>query len=133
MPLDTRSKLPGQEESIFSKMSKLSAKYNAIDLSQGFPDFPTDDRLKELVTKAMRNGHNQYAPMAGLYELRKQISLKIESLYSRTYDPETEITITNGATQAINAAITAFVGMEDEVIVLKPAYDSYEPTIKLNG
>lgn len=127
------SKLPGQEESIFSKMSQLSAKYNAVDLSQGFPDFPTDDKLKELVTRAMRNGYNQYAPMAGLFELREQISLKINSLYSKSYDPAKEITITNGATQAIYSAITAFIGKGDEVIVLKPAYDSYEPTIKLNG
>lgn len=133
MPIDTRSKLPGQVESIFSRMSQLSNKYKAIDLSQGFPDFPTDDRLKELVTGAMRNGYNQYAPMAGLFELREQISLKIDHLYSRSYDPDTEITVTNGATQAISAAITAFVDREDEVIVLKPAYDSYEPTIKLNG
>jgi methionine transaminase len=135
MPVEisTSSKLPGQEESIFSKMSRLSGKFNAIDLSQGFPDFPTDDKLKELVNVAMRNGHNQYAPMPGLYELREQIAVKIEKLYSRNYDPDTEITVTNGATQALSAAITAFVRREDEVIVLKPAYDSYEPTIKLNG
>ncbi|MCM4160562.1 aminotransferase class I/II-fold pyridoxal phosphate-dependent enzyme [Antarcticibacterium flavum] len=135
MPLDSlpSSKLPGQQESIFSKMSRLSAKNKAVDLSQGFPDFPTDDRLKELVTRAMNSGYNQYAPMAGVYELREQISNKISKLYSREYDPEREITITNGATQAIYSAITAFVGKGDEVIVLKPAYDSYEPTIKLNG
>lgn len=127
------SKLPNQEESIFSLMSKLAGKYNAIDLSQGFPDFPTDDTLKDLVTRAMKDGHNQYAPMPGLMALREQISYKIEKLYSRPYDPETEITITNGATQAIYSAITAFIKNGDEVIVFKPAYDSYEPTIKLNG
>jgi methionine transaminase len=92
-------------------MSLLSGKYNAIDLSQGFPDFPTDDKLKELVTAAMRNGHNQYAPMAGLTGITgANIFPKIEKLYSCKYDPDTEITVTNGATQALSAAITAFVG-----------------------
>lgn len=127
------SKLPNQEESIFSYMSKLAAKYDAIDLSQGFPDFSTDDILKDLVTMAMKEGHNQYAPMPGLMSLREQITKKIQSLYARSYDPETEVTVTNGATQAIYSAITAFVKKDDEVIVFKPAYDSYEPTIKLNG
>lgn len=127
------SKLPNQDESIFSYMSKLAEEYNAVDLSQGFPNFPTDDALKELVNKAMRDGNNQYAPMPGVLALREQISAKIERLYSRNYDPGTEITVTNGATQAIYSAITAFVQKGDEVIVFKPAYDSYEPTIKLNG
>lgn len=127
------SKLPNQEESIFSYMSKLAAQHNAVDLSQGFPNFKTDDELKELVTKAMREGHNQYAPMAGVMALREEISKKFSRLYSKKYNPETEITITNGATQALYSAITAFVQKGDEVIVFKPAYDSYEPTIKLNG
>lgn len=128
-----RSKLPNQEESIFSTMSKMARQYNAIDLSQGFPNFNTDERLKELVVKAMKDGHNQYAPMAGVVELREEIVIKMENLYARNYNADTEVTITNGATQALYAAITAFVHKGDEVIVFKPAYDSYEPTIKLCG
>lgn len=127
------SKLPSQAESIFSTMSRLALQYNAVDLSQGFPDFPTDDILKDLVYRAMKDGYNQYAPMAGVGALREEISSKIYQLYAKGYDPEKEITITNGATQAIYSAITAFVSLGDEVIVFKPAYDSYEPTIKLNG
>ncbi len=129
----TSSKLPDQKDSIFSIMSQLAVKHNAIDLSQGFPNFETDEQLKDLVNKAMRDGNNQYAPMAGLPELREQIVLKIEALYAKKYDPNTEVTITNGATQALNSAITAFVHKGDEVIVFKPAYDSYEPSIKING
>ncbi len=127
------SKLPLQEESIFTTMSKLARQHQAIDLSQGFPNFETDDRLKDLVTAAMHNGFNQYAPMAGVAELRDEICKKLEKLYGRSYDPETEVTVTNGATEALYAAITSFVKKGDEVIVLKPAYDSYEPTIKLSG
>ncbi|WP_311195797.1 aminotransferase class I/II-fold pyridoxal phosphate-dependent enzyme [Antarcticibacterium sp. 1MA-6-2] len=127
------SKLPNQEESIFSSMSKLANHHKAVDLSQGFPNFETDESLKELVDKAMKNGFNQYAPMAGVLELREEICKKLFSLYSRKYDPVTEVTLTNGATQALYAAISAFVHKDDEVIVFKPAYDSYEPSIKLNG
>ncbi len=127
------SKLPNEKESIFTTMSHLAATHDAIDLSQGFPNFQTDDLLKELVYKAMKDGYNQYAPMGGVLELREEIAKKIENLYGRTYHPETEITVTNGATQAIYSAITAFVHKGDEVIVFKPAYDSYEPTIKLSG
>ena len=129
----TSSKLPNEKESIFSIMSQLARENDAIDLSQGFPNFSTDDHLKDLVDKAMKDGYNQYATMAGVMELREEISQKIKNLYNRNYDPETEITVTNGATQAIYSAITAFVKKDDEVIVFKPAYDSYEPTIKLNG
>ena len=127
------SKIPSDQESIFSKMSRMAKEYNAVDLSQGFPNFETDETLKELVTKAMEEGFNQYAPMAGVQELREEISKKINSLYQRTYDPATEVLVTNGATQALHAAITAFVHRDDEVIVFKPAYDSYEPAIQLNG
>ena len=126
-------KIPHEKESIFSVMSQLALANDALDLSQGFPNFSTDDHLKDLVAKAMKDGYNQYAPMAGVMELREQISSKIKNLYNQYYDPETEITVTNGATQAIYSAITAFVNKNDEVIVFKPAYDSYEPTIKLNG
>ena len=127
------SKIQNQKDSIFSTMSHLAHKYNATDLSQGFPNFETDDYLKELVTKAMKAGHNQYAPMAGVLKLRERIAEKMESLYGRNYNPESEVTVTNGATQALFSAISAFVQKDDEVIVFKPAYDSYEPSIKLNG
>ncbi|MFO7721474.1 MAG: methionine aminotransferase [Gillisia sp.] len=127
------SKIQNQKDSIFTTMSQLAHKYNATDLSQGFPNFETDDYLKELVTKAMKAGHNQYAPMAGVLKLRERIAEKMENLYGRNYNPETEVTVTNGATQALFSAITAFVQKGDEVIVFKPAYDSYEPSIKLNG
>ncbi|CAN5240942.1 pyridoxal phosphate-dependent aminotransferase [soil metagenome] len=127
------SKLPNEKDSIFSIISQLAGSHNAIDLSQGFPNFETDDHLKDLVTKAMKDGFNQYAPMAGVKELREEIVQKISMLYGRSYNPETEVTITNGATQAINSAITAFVKSGDEVVVFKPAYDSYEPSIKING
>ena len=127
------SKLPGSKTSIFSVMSKMAHEYDAINLSQGFPNFETDRKLKELVTKAMRDGHNQYPPDAGVLELREMISQKFNDLYGRYYKPETEITITSGATEALYNSITAFVQKDDEVIVLKPAYDSYEPTIQLAG
>ncbi|MFV8280941.1 methionine aminotransferase [Christiangramia marina] len=127
------SKLPGSKTSIFSVMSKMAHEYDAINLSQGFPNFETDRKLKELVTKAMRDGHNQYPPDAGVLELREMISQKFNDLYGRYYKPETEITITSGATEALYNSITAFVQKGEEVIVLKPAYDSYEPTIQLAG
>lgn len=127
------SKLPNEKDSIFTIMGHLARKYNATDLSQGFPNFKTDANLTQLVSEAMAQGYNEYAPMAGVVELREEISKKIKHLYNREYDPETEITVTVGATQAIYSAITAFVQKDDEVIVFKPAYDSYEPTIKLNG
>ncbi|PTX45192.1 methionine aminotransferase [Christiangramia gaetbulicola] len=127
------SKLPGTKTSIFSVMSKMAKDYNAINLSQGFPNFETDQTLKNLVTEAMQEGYNQYPPDIGVQSLREEISKKIGSLYGKIYDSEKEITITNGATQALYSAITAFVHRGDEVIVLKPAYDTYEPTIKQNG
>lgn len=127
------SKLPNEQESIFSTMSKMAADHEAVDLSQGFPNFETDALLKDLVTRAMKAGYNQYAPLAGIPELRQEIANKIKKLHGHQYDPETEVTVTNGATQALYNTITALVDKGDEVIVLKPAYDSYEPTIKLNG
>lgn len=127
------SKLPSSEDSVFAVVSKMAAAHNAIDLSQGFPNFNTDNKLKELVTKFMNTGFNQYAPMPGVPELREEICKKIEDLYGKSYSPETEVTVTNGATQALYSAITAFVDKGDEVLVFKPAYDSYEPSIKLNG
>ena len=127
------TKLDNISTSIFTVMSKMAQKHNAINLAQGFPDFDSDPLLIELVAEAMRNGHNQYAPMPGDIGLRKVISNKTESLYSKKYNPDTEITITAGATQAIFTAIAATVNIGDEVIIFTPAYDCYEPTIKLFG
>lgn len=127
-----KSKLPEVGTTIFTTVGNLARAHNAIDLSQGFPNFRADKELMTLVGQAMENGHNQYAPMPGYYGLREVISQKIESLHGTHYHPETEITVTVGATQAIFTAITAFVGKGDEVIVLKPAYDCYEPAIALN-
>jgi methionine aminotransferase len=132
-PIQFSSNLSGGEESIFSKMNQMVRQYAALDLSQGFPNFKTDDKLKTLVNKAMLDGHNQYAPMPGVGILRERIAAKIALLHGKEYDPETEITVTSGATEALYSAITAFVNPGDEVIVFKPAYDSYEPTIKLSG
>jgi len=112
-------------------MSKLAKKHHAINLSQGFPDFDTDSKLIELVTEAMKKGYNQYAPMQGVFALREQILEKFNNLYQSTYHPNTEITITSGATQAIFTIIIAFIHKDDEVILFKPAYDCYEPAIDL--
>lgn len=128
-----QSKLPKVGTTIFTVMSKLAAEHNAINLSQGFPDFNTDEKLVALVNKHMMAGHNQYAPMPGLMSLREILAQKTEELYKAKYDPETEITITAGATQAIFTAISAIIREEDEVIIFEPAYDCYEPAIELNG
>ena len=126
-------KLTNVETSIFSVMSALANTHNAINLSQGFPNFKSDQKLIDGVTKAMNSGYNQYAPMAGSLELRKAISKKFERLYNSSYHPETEITITAGATQAIFTIISTFIKPGDEVIIFKPAYDSYQPSIEANG
>ncbi|NMH87021.1 methionine aminotransferase [Flavivirga algicola] len=128
-----QSKLPNVGTTIFSIMSKLSNTHNAINLSQGFPNFESDQKLTDLVSRAMNSGYNHYAPMAGNLELRKAIAKKIERLYNTNYHPETEITVTAGATQAIFTIITTFINPGDEVIIFRPAYDSYEPAITLNG
>ena len=127
------SKLPNEKESIFTTMSKLARQNDAVDLSQGYPNFETDKHLKDLVTKAMKLGHNQYAPLAGIPELRERIVEKLKGISGKEYNIDTEVTVTNGATQALFLAITAFVNKGDEVLVFKPAYDTYEPTIELNG
>lgn len=127
------SKLPDTGTTIFTIMSKMASEQGAINLSQGFPDFPVPDELAELVSKHMRKGHNQYAPMPGLISLREQIAEKVFRLYMRRINPESEITITAGATEALHASISAIVHPADEVIVLEPAYDSYIPSIQLNG
>lgn len=127
------SKLPTVGTTIFSEMSQLAARHGAINLSQGFPNYGADPTLKTLVGRYVEAGHNQYAPMAGLLELREAIARKKEHLYGRALNPETEITITNGATEAIYSAISALVHAGDEVIVFEPAYDSYVPAIEVNG
>lgn len=114
-------------------MSALANKHDAVNLSQGFPNYEIDKKLSKLVYYYMRSGLNQYAPMQGVLNLRIAIAQKIKNLYKITVDPESEITITAGATQAIYTMITAFVRSKDEVIVIEPAYDSYIPAIKLNG
>ena len=127
------SKLPKVKTTIFTIMSALARKHKAINLSQGFPNFECDSQLKQFVNKAMNAGFNQYAPMGGSFELRREISKKFELLYDSFYQPESEITITSGATQAIFTAISAFIRPNDEVLIFKPAYDCYEPAIELNG
>lgn len=111
----------------------MANEYNAINLSQGFPDFNCSEQLIELVHHFMKNGNNQYAPMQGTIELRKQISLKVKRDYGREYNPEREITVTAGATQALYTAFSALVNKGDEVIIFEPAYDSYLPAIIANG
>lgn len=128
-----RTKLPKVGTTIFSKMSALATQEKALNLSQGFPDFNCSPLLTDLVTKAMKSGMNQYAPMPGLLNLREAIAKKTEDLYTGVYHPETEITVTAGATQAIFTAILATVAEEDEVILFTPAYDCYEPAIDLIG
>ncbi len=111
----------------------MAREHKALNLSQGFPNFDTDPQLIQLVTEAMQQGANQYAPMEGIYSLREVISDKIELLYGKRYAPDKEITMVAGATQGIFTAITAVVHKGDEVIIFKPAYDCYEPAIEING
>jgi methionine transaminase len=134
--LDTpsiNSKLPGTGQTIFSVMSSLAARYNAINLGQGFPDFQMPEGLVDLVNRAMKNGHNQYVNMNGLQELRESIAEKIAFLYETHVDPDMEITVTPGGTYAIYTAVTSVLRPGDEVIVFEPAYDSYCPNIEING
>ena len=128
-----QSKLPDVGVTIFTVMTQLAIENQAINLSQGFPDFDPDPQLRELVWKYMQAGHNQYAPMQGVPALREKIAAKTEALYGRTYDPVTEITVTAGATEGLFAAITTAVQPGDEVIIIEPAYDAYVPVIELNG
>lgn len=127
------SKLPHVGTTIFTVMSGLANEYGAINLSQGFPNFPASPDLIDLVTKYMRKGFNQYAPMSGIKELREIIAQKTFDLYKVNYNPNTEITVTSGGTEALFSAISAVVTQGDEVIVFEPAYDSYVPAIQLNG
>ena len=127
------SKLPEVGLTIFSEMTNLALKHDAINLSQGFPDFDTHPELKELVAQHIRAGHNQYAPMHGVAALRERIALKVRSLYGAEYDPEAEITVTTGGTEAIYSAVTAVVHPGDEAIIVEPAYDCYAPIVRLSG
>jgi len=127
------SKLPQTGTTIFTVMSALASEVGAINLSQGFPDYDCDPELIGMVTRAMQDGFNQYAPMAGWLPLREAVAQKTEKLYGAVYNPDTEVTITAGGTQAIFTAICAAIHPNDEVIVFEPAYDCYAPAIKLMG
>jgi len=130
---EVQTKLPAVGTTIFTVMSALAVEKNAVNLGQGFPDFGCDPKLLQAVTDAMAAGHNQYPPMPGILGLRQAIASKVSALYGHSYDPQSEITITAGATQAIITAILAVVRPGDEVIVLEPCYDSYVPNIDLAG
>lgn len=127
------SKLPAVGTTIFSVMSQLAAEHKAVNLGQGFPDFEPPQALRDAVTRAMADGRNQYAPGIGLASLREEIARKTQRLYGHAVNPDTEITVTSGATEAIFAAIVALVRQGEEVIVFDPAYDCYEPAIDLQG
>ena len=128
-----QSKLPQVGTTIFTRMSQLAQQHQAINLAQGFPEFDCDVKLQELVHVYMQQHHNQYAPMGGVMRLREMIAEKIWNAYQKKYNPETEITITSGATEALFVAISTVVHPGDEVIIFEPAYDSYVPVIELQG
>ena len=132
-PYPIASKLPNVGTTIFTIMSKLAADCNAINLSQGYPDFDCAPELRALFCKYINAGYNQYPPMAGIIALREAIAEKMQSLYGAVYDPEHEITVTPGATYAIYTAVSAFVNPGDEVILFEPAYDCYGPAVEVNG
>jgi len=127
------SKLPQTGTTIFTTMTNLALQHHAVNLGQGFPDFPMNEQLVELVNRAMQQGHNQYSHMAGLPLLRERISQKVASLYGADINPDTEITITPGGTYAIYTALTTVLQPGDEVIVFEPAFDSYLPNIEINA
>ena len=128
-----KAKLPDVGTTIFAVMNKLSNEYGAINLSQGFPDFPVSEELIGLVEHYMKKGFNQYAPMYGIQPLREELCRKIEDLYAVSYHPEKEINVTSGATQAIYTAVASVVNPGDEVILFTPAYDSYAPAVEVHG
>jgi len=131
--MNIKSKLPHVGTTIFTTMSKMAIDYEAINLGQGFPDFNPSEKLIELVNTAMREGHNQYPYMPGVAELRQVIQQKIKKLYNANYDVEKEITVTSGATEAIMAAVIASINVGDEVIIIEPSYDAYEPAVLISG
>ncbi|MEJ0008399.1 MAG: methionine aminotransferase [Steroidobacteraceae bacterium] len=128
-----RSKLPDVGTTIFTVMSRRARELGALNLGQGFPDYDIDPRIGELLAQAVREGHNQYAPMEGSLLLRQVIAAKLKATYGILPDWESEVTVTLGATEALFSAIQAVVGVGDEVIVFDPAYDSYDPAIRLAG
>jgi methionine aminotransferase len=132
-PRPIASKLPNVGTTIFTVMSRLAQEHNAINLSQGFPDFDCAKELRDLVTHYINAGLNQYPPMAGVMRLRERIAEKAEALYGAKYDPEHEVTVTPGATYGIFTAVATLVRPGDEVILFEPAYDSYAPSIEVNG
>lgn len=127
------SKLPDVGTTIFTVMSRRARELGALNIGQGFPDYEVDPRLTELVAGAVSAGHNQYAPMEGVIELRQQIARKLELSYGAQVDPESEVTVTLGATEAIYSAVQAVAGPGDEAIVFDPSYDSYDPAVRLAG
>jgi len=127
------SKIPKQEKTIFSIIAELADQYNAVDLSNGHSDFTTDPNLIELVNKHMKNGLNQYAAIEGLLKLRQLIAEQTNKLYETNYDATDELSITNGANEAIFATITAFIREKDEVIIFEPTFNAYAPAVKING
>lgn len=131
--MNLQSRLPEVGTTIFTIMSKMALEHGAINLSQGFPDFPVDPKLIDLIAAKMREGFNQYAPMPGAPALRNVIAEVVSKSYNRATDPETEVTVTAGGTEALFSVIAALVHPGDEVIVFDPAYDSYNPAIRLNG
>lgn len=131
--MQIKSKLPNVGTTIFTVMSALATEHKAVNLGQGFPDFPMSEELTAKVAEAMKNGHNQYAPMPGLIGLRESIAEKVEFLYNTKVNPDTEITITPGGTYAIYSSLTTILQPGDEVILFEPAYDSYIPNIEING
>ncbi|PZQ09749.1 MAG: methionine aminotransferase [Rhodanobacter denitrificans] len=131
--MQIQTKLPKVGTTIFTVMSQLAAEHQAVNLGQGFPDFDGPEALRDALSAAMATGKNQYAPMTGIPALRQQIAAKTRALYGRDVDADIEVTVTSGATEALFAAIAAVVRSGDEVIVLDPCYDSYEPAIELNG
>ena len=127
------SKLPNVGTTIFTVMSQLAAEHGAINLGQGFPDFDVPDRLVDALSRAMRDGHNQYSPMMGIPALRRAIAAKTARCYGWEPDADTEVTVTSGASEAILDAVHAVVRQGDEVILLDPCYDCYEPAVVLAG
>ena len=133
MELLPKSKLPHVETTVFTVMSALADKHQALNLSQGFPDFDPPDELLDRVSFYLNNSYNQYPPMSGVLPLRISISDKLKSVYGVEADPEREITVTAGATEALFCAITSLVRPNDEVVMFDPCYDSYDPVVSLNG
>ena len=133
MSLKIHSRLPEVGTSIFTVMSRMAVEHGAINLSQGFPDFPVSAELIELISQAMKDGHNQYAPMPGAPALKKVIADVIKLTYNHTVDPDTEIVVAAGGTEAIFSSIAALIGAGDEVILFDPSYDCYAPSVRLNG